>query len=84
MTPSPGPSITGLSPQQKGLLPRHLMTEQERLKEWLRHYENTMLKVNALCAVLESDGPRMLGQVLRELKLERSEDLVKAMSKKRE
>ena len=80
MTPNAGEITTAPSVQQNSPLPRHLMTEQERLKEWLRHYQNTMLKMNALCAVLESDGPKMLGQVLRELKLERSEDLVKAIS----
>jgi hypothetical protein len=82
MTPSVGELTTAPLVQQNSLLPRHLMTEQERLKEWLRHYQNTVLKMNALCAVLENDGPKMLGQVLRELKLERSEELVKAISNK--
>ena len=80
MTPNAGEITTAPSVQQNSLLPRHLMTEQERMKEWVRHYNVTILKMNALCAVLENDGPKMLGQVLRELKLERSEELVKAIS----
>ena len=59
-----------------------MLSEKERMQEWIRHYNVCLLKVNALCAVLETDGPKTLGQVLRELKLERSEDLVKAIAQK--
>jgi hypothetical protein len=36
-------------------------------------------KAKALLAVLESDGPMMLSAVLKELRLEQSADLIKAM-----
>lgn len=82
MTPNAGEITTAPSAPQNSLLPRHLMTEQEKVKEWVRYWNACLLKMNALCAVLETDGPKTLGQVLRELKLERSEDLVKAIAQK--
>ena len=53
------------------------MTEAERVKEWCRHYKVCRLKMNALLAVLESDGEKMLSAVLKELGLTDSVSLVK-------
>ena len=51
--------------------------------EWCAFYRNSPLKyeMNALLAVYQNDGEAMLRKVLRELGLERSEDLVKAAVK---
>ena len=58
-------------------------TDKERLNEWLRFYKASSVgyQVNALLAILENDGERMLKQALRELGLEDSLNLLKAMGK---
>lgn len=59
------------------------MTELERAKDWVAFYKQSPQKysMNALIAVLRTDGERMLARVLRELGLERSSDLVKDAEK---
>lgn len=60
------------------------MTRAERIKEWTRFYQQSPLhyNMNALLAVYESDGEAMLADVLKELGLLRSVDLVKDASRK--
>ncbi len=55
------------------------MTEQERVREWCQFYRKSALKyeMNALLAVLETDGEKVLQSVLKELGLMSSFDLVK-------
>lgn len=55
------------------------MTETERVKEWVAWYRASSQKysMNALLAVLETDGEKMLGMVLRELGLVMSLELIK-------
>ena len=52
--------------------------QRERVGEWVRYYRASPLKyeMNALLAVLESDGEQMLQAVLEELGLTLSKDLV--------
>ena len=59
------------------------MNETERAKDWVAFYKQSPQKynMNALIAVLRTDGERMLARVLRELGLERSSDLVKDAEK---
>lgn len=47
--------------------------------DWVRFYKQSPLKyeMNALIAVLKSDGEEMLMAVLKELSLTKSEELVK-------
>lgn len=54
------------------------MTESERIAEWVRFYKASSkgYAMNALFAVLETDGEKMLSAVLKALKLERSTDLL--------
>ena len=54
------------------------MSETEKAKEWVNFYRQSPLKYNcnALLAVLENDGEKMLARVLRELGLESALDLV--------
>ena len=54
----------------------------DRISDWCRFVDasaDPSYKPKALLAVLKTDGPRALGDVLKRLKLERSEDLVRAM-----
>lgn len=55
------------------------MTENEKKNEWLRFIKTSQpsYKLNALKAVLETDGAAMLEACLGELGLLRSVDLVK-------
>lgn len=52
---------------------------KERVLEWVRLYKVSVLnyQMNTLIAVYKNDGEEMLANVLRELGLERSLDLVK-------
>lgn len=50
----------------------------ERKAEWVRHYKVCNLKMNALLAVLENDGEKMLSDVLKEVGLASAVDVVKA------
>lgn len=54
------------------------MTESEKVEDWVRHFNVCLLKMNALRAVLENDGERMLSEVLKRLKLGTAMDVVKA------
>ena len=54
------------------------MTPAEKIQEWVRHYNQCRLKMNALRSVIESDGEQMLEQVLKALKLKTAADVVKA------
>lgn len=59
------------------------MTGSERAKEWANFYRRSPQKynMNALLAVLENDGEKVLTRVLAELGLARSVDLVKDAAK---
>ena len=59
------------------------MTKTERVKEWAAYYRASPLKynMNALLAVLKTDGEKMLADVLREIGLESSLELVKDAAK---
>lgn len=54
------------------------MTEIESAREWAKFYKASVksYRPHALSAPLLNGGPRMLALVLKELKLERSVDLV--------
>jgi uncharacterized protein YqgV (UPF0045/DUF77 family) len=56
--------------------------QRERITEWVKFYKQSQLnyRMNALLAVLESDGEQMLSAVLQELGLTLSSDLVKDAS----
>lgn len=54
------------------------MTETQRLDEWVKWYEVSGLKMNALLAVLENDGEKMLTRVMGRLGLESASSVVKA------
>lgn len=58
--------------------------QRERISDWVRFYKQSPLKyeMNALLAVLSTDGEEMLRSVLKELGLTKSEDLVKDAAKK--
>jgi hypothetical protein len=55
------------------------MTESDKVKEWAAFYRASPQKynMNALLAVLENDGEKVLTRVLSELGLTSSLDLVK-------
>lgn len=59
------------------------MTESEKVKDWANFYRQSPQKynMNALLAVLENEGEKCLAQVLNELGLARSVDLVKDAAK---
>lgn len=59
------------------------MTERQRMMDWVRFYKISASRynMNALLAVLESDGEQMLESVLKELGLTKSVDLVKDAAK---
>lgn len=52
---------------------------RERVMDWVRFYKQSPINytMNALIAVLQSDGEQMLLEVLKELGLTKSVDLVK-------
>ena len=52
------------------------MGSQERKQDWLRYLNACTLKQGALLAILENDGPGMLGEVLKELKVGTAMELV--------
>ena len=54
------------------------MNETERVEEWTDHFKSCRLKMNALSAVLQNDGERMLQQVMKRLGLGSALDVVKA------
>ena len=54
------------------------MKSTEQISEWVRHYEAATMKFNALRAVLENDGERMLVPVLKRLGLASALDVIKA------
>jgi hypothetical protein len=60
-------------------------TEKQRVDEWTRWYRVSSpgYQTNALLAVLENDGPKMLQTVLRELGLVSALDLILDMSKRK-
>jgi hypothetical protein len=60
-----------------------MRTETEVVKDWVHFYKASPrgYQANALLAVLRNDGERILGKVLRELQLDKTEALLKAMDK---
>ena len=60
-----------------------MSNETERLKDWVNFYRQCPLKynMNALIAVLRTDGEKMLLKVLQELGLESALALVKDADK---
>lgn len=60
------------------------MTPAEKVQDWCHFYRVSPSKyqMNALLAVLKNDGEKILVDVLKSLKLERSVDLVKDAAKK--
>lgn len=56
------------------------MTEAEKIQDWVRWYRSAPsgYQQRALEAVVASDGMRMLGAVLKAMKLESSVDLVRS------
>ena len=54
------------------------MTDLEKLHEWVRWYQVSHLKMNALQAVLKNDGEKMTDRVLQKLGLASPLDVVKA------
>ena len=54
------------------------MSESERLEEWVRWYQASSLKMNALVAVLNNDGDKMATRVMEKLGLASPLDVVKA------
>lgn len=60
--------------------------QRERITEWVKFYRQSQLnyRMNALLAVLESDGEKMLSAVLKELGLTDSVSLVKDASDNRQ
>ena len=59
------------------------MTRSERIKEWAMYYRASPQKynMNALLAVLKTDGEQMLQAVLKEIGLESALELVKDAAK---
>lgn len=54
------------------------MGDLEKVEEWARWYKASLLKMNALTAVLVNDGEQMLEKVLKRLGLASASDVVKA------
>jgi hypothetical protein len=54
------------------------MGDLEKVEEWARWYKASLLKMNALTAVLNNDGEQMLEKVLKKLGLVSASDAVKA------
>jgi hypothetical protein len=59
------------------------MTESDKVKEWAAFYRASPQRynMNALLAVYENEGEKILSRVLAELGLARSVDLVKDAAK---
>ena len=53
------------------------MTDSEKVEEYARYYKATLLKMNALQAVLKND-PNLLPTVLKRLGLESALDVISA------
>lgn len=60
-------------------------TEKQRVDEWTRWYRVSSpgYQTNALLAILENDGPKMLQKVLLELGLVSALELILDMSRKK-
>lgn len=60
-----------------------MSSEQDMVQRWVSYYRVSPkgYQAKALGAVLRNDGERILGRVLRELQLEKTVDLLKAMDK---
>jgi len=60
------------------------MTPSERRQEWVSWYKASPsgYRVNALLAVLENDGEKMLGEVLKDLRLTSALELIKALKER--
>ena len=54
------------------------MSDPEKVEEWTRWYKASLLKMNALTAVLNNDGEQMLEKVLQKVGLVSASDVVKA------
>jgi hypothetical protein len=54
------------------------LNDTERISDWIRYYNGASLKFNALRAVYEKDGEKMLAVVLKKLGLASALDVVKA------
>ena len=54
------------------------MADQEKIADWVRYYNSSLLKMNALQAVLKNDGEKMLERVMQKLGLESPLDVVRA------
>lgn len=61
-----------------------MATELERIREWASWYKASTAgyQTNALLAVLENDGEKMLRSVLKELGLTDSANLLMEMAKR--
>jgi hypothetical protein len=57
------------------------LTETEKVAEWIHFYKASPkgYQANALRAILKNDGEKLLNRVLRELKLEKTVDLLNEM-----
>jgi hypothetical protein len=53
------------------------MSETEKIAEWVRYYNASLLKFGSLRAIYKNDGPVMLENVLKALKLKTAADVVK-------
>lgn len=60
-----------------------MRTESEVLSDWVIYYKKCpkLYQPLALLAILRGDGPKMLSKVLRELKLEKTADLLSEMER---
>lgn len=54
------------------------MTDSEKLGEWVRWYQSSTMKMNALQAVLKNDGQKMLERVMDRVGLASRLDVVNA------
>lgn len=60
-----------------------MRSESEVVKDWIAFYKASPkgYQAKALGAVLRNDGEKILNRVLRELQLEKTADLLRAMDK---
>lgn len=60
-----------------------MRTETDTVHDWIAYYKASpkLYQALALLAVLRNDGEKVLNRVLRELGLDRTADLLKAMDK---
>ena len=56
----------------------HAVNESAKIEGWVRWYRASLLKMNALTAVLNNDGEQMLEKVLQKVGLVSASDVVKA------